>query len=181
MRIPLATGVAFAVFISGSGAFASSSTPLPGGANQRSSVEGCMHQTLFDGFWRFKVTSVNLVKEFSYTDTKAWAVAIEIRNARTTDTTPALVGVGQPQLVLADGTVLDMDTDSGIAYGRQVSYANLPPGGSAHGTLYFRPDTNTSKPDKLLLAVSPRNPVYHTLWGYPVKDPSFRVHLNCTK
>jgi len=181
MRISLFFAAALAALIVAPRAVAASPKPVPGGANQRTSVEGCINQTLFDGFWRFKVKSVASVAEPIPGSPQAWAVALEFRNARTQDTTGALVGVGSPQLVLADGTVLDMETDSDIAYGRQVSYLNLPPGASAHGTFYFRQETNTSKPDKLLLAINPRNPVYHTPFGYPMSDPSFRVHLTCTK
>ena len=155
--------------------------PVAGGANQRASVEGCINQTLFDGFWRFKVKSAVLGTEPGSPTLPAWGVAIELRNARTQDTSPAYVGVGSPQVVLADGTVLNMSTDSQIAYNSKILYLTIPPGGSAHGTFYFRTDNNTSKADKLLLPINPSNTVYRTSLGYPVKNPSFRVHLNCRR
>ncbi|MDQ2873155.1 MAG: hypothetical protein M3R35_08525, partial [Candidatus Eremiobacteraeota bacterium] len=157
--------------------------PIPpaGGSNQRSSVEGCIGQTLFDGFWRFKVTKLETAQEPGYTNLPAWAVTIEMRNARSADSTAALLGVGNPELVLADSTVVEMSTGSEIAYGTQMHYKDLPPGASAHGIYYFRVESNTSKPAKLLLGISPANAVTHAPWGYPTHDPSFRVRLDCTK
>ncbi len=155
--------------------------PIAGGANQRASVEGCIGQTLFDGFWRFKVTGITSADEpFAGLTIPAWAVTMEMRNARSQPSTPALFGVENPQLILEDGTVLDLSGGSRLAYGEQMQGKELPPGGSAHLKAYYRIENNTSKPAKLLLGVNsatdgPRGK------GYPMADPSFRVRLNCTK
>ncbi len=157
------------------------SKPIAGGANQRSSVEGCVGQTLFDGFWRFKVTKIESSQEPGYSNIPAWAVSMELRNARSVDSTPALLGVNSPNLVLDDGTVLELSTESGIAFSQQMRYKNLPPGAPTHGTFYFRIENNTAKPAKLMLGIDAMNTVLHKSWGYPIHDPSFRVRLGCTK
>ncbi len=109
------------------------------------------------------------------------AVAMEIRNARSQDSSPASLGVGKPQLVLDDGTVLELSVESGISYSKQMQYMNLAPGASAHTTSYFRTESNAGKPSKLLLGITPTNPALKTSLGYPTADTSFRVRLNCTK
>ncbi|MDQ2679627.1 MAG: hypothetical protein M3Y21_01195 [Candidatus Eremiobacteraeota bacterium] len=150
-----------------------------GGANQRSSVEGCIGQTLFDGFWRFKVTKIETTQEPGYSNLPAWAVTIELRNARSVDSMAASLGVNVPQLILDDGSVVDLDSQH--TYDVQMHFKELPPGASAHGTYYFRIESNTAKPSKLLLGITPANTVLQKPYGYPIHDPSFRVRLECTK
>ena len=155
--------------------------PVAGGANQRTSVEGCMGQTLFDGFWRFKVTSVTTADEPGDLKIPAYAVALDIRNARAVDSSPSMLGVGLPQLVLDDGTVLELSTGSHIAYSNQLQFKSLAPGAGAHVVSYFRVENTTAKPSKLLLGITRANPATKASYGYPTADPSFRVHLDCTK
>ncbi len=156
--------------------------PVAGGANQRASVEGCMGQTLFDGFWRLKVTSVTTADEPGNTVAiPAYAVALDLKNARALDSSPSMLGVGQPQLVLDDGTVLELSTGSEITYSNQLQFKSLAPGAGAHVLAYFRVENTTAKPSKVLLTIKRANPATKASFGYPTSDPSFRVHLDCTK
>ena len=94
---------------------------------------------------------------------------------------PVSAGVGDPQLILKDGTTLDMSTDSGIAFGRGLSNATLQPDGSKSATYWFRTGDATAKAVTLLFPVDANNSVYNTPYGYPVKNPAFSVDLSCDK
>ena len=151
-------------------------TPPPGGANQRVSVEGCQNQWLFDGVWRVRVSNV------SPTGSDA---TLEVRNGtKDAMTAPdggfAKVNGQGIDMAYDDGSVQNLDLDATReSYRSELSYKKLPPGGGAKTTLHFAPPSNASaKPVKLLIAVDPSaNSSVH----YPTKDPSFRVHLDCTK
>jgi len=62
---------------------------VEGGANQKSSVEGCINRWLFNGLIRMKVTKVTqATKPFSGDPgTAGYAVAAQIRNATHKDIT----------------------------------------------------------------------------------------------
>jgi len=170
---------AFALGAATPEASAKSTSAVAVGANQRASVEGCMGQTLFDGFWRFKVTSLTSTQETSPgLSIPAWAVTMEIRNARPQDSMPSLLGVERPELILQDGTVLQLSVGSNLSYSEDLQFKELPPGGAAHSKVYFRIDNNAARPTKLLLGVNSTADGPKGV-GYPMHDPSFRVRLDC--
>ncbi|GAC1413743.1 MAG: hypothetical protein NVSMB64_24020 [Candidatus Velthaea sp.] len=160
---------------------ATASTPPPaGGANQRPSVEGCIGETLFNGIWRLKVLSSQLQSNPDDSDSKNWAVALELRNAKNAQNSPGDSGFQDyPQLAFGDET-LDMETTTAkVQYQKAIYYKSLPPGGVARTTLWFRlGDENAQKtPTKLLISIKPVE--YGKKFGYTVPDPSFRVKLDC--
>jgi hypothetical protein len=157
-------------------------TPRPaGGANQRPSVEGCMGQTLFNGVWRLKVTGSELKTNPDDADSKNWAITLELRNGKNAQNSPADSGFQDyPQIAFADGTVLDMETTTAkVQYQKAIYYKSLPPGGVAATTMWYRLDEAhaSQTPTKLLISIKPTE--YGKTFGYTVKDPSFRVKLDC--
>lgn len=159
--------------LAGSAAASPKTTTIQGGANQRPSVEGCTNTWLFDGVWRIRVTSVDPIGS---------AVTMEVRNGSHDSLTTynsgfaAINGQGI-DLVFSDGSVRNLNIDT-TKFREELSYIKLPPGGKATTTLRFDPPADASvKPAKLLIKVDPKNSLVH----YTVKDPSFRVHLDCVK
>lgn len=157
-------------------------TPAPaGGSNQRSSVEGCMGQTLFNGIWRLKVTGSEQKTNPDDQDQKNWAITLELRNGKNAQNSPSDSGFQDyPQIAFADGTVLDMETTTAkVQYQKAMFYKSLPPGGAATMTMYYRLDEATASqtPTKLLISIKAEE--NGKKFGYTVKDPSFRVKLDC--
>lgn len=143
-------------------------------------VTGCLNQSLTDGFWDLKVTSATL-GTLQNTTTPAWGVTFSFGNAQTKAATPNTVGVGVPQLILSDGTTLDMTTDAGLRFQHALEYTTLQPSGKKSGTYWYIPDDPATKAATFLFPVSANNSVYNTPYGYPVKNPAFSVDLTCTK
>jgi hypothetical protein len=143
-------------------------------------VTGCLNQTLTDGFWNLKVTSVTL-GTIPGTDIVAWGVAFTFGAARSEAKTPSTLGVGQPQLVLKDGTKLDMSTSSEIAFSHAIIGNTFKPGNDTSGTYWYASSDLTAKATTFFFPVNPNNSVYNTPLGYPVKNPAFRVDLTCNK
>lgn len=162
------------------GAIASTSPP-PGGSNQRPSIEGCVGETLFNGIWRLKVLSSQLDTNPDDSDYKNWAVTLELRNGKNAQSSPGDTGFQDyPQLAFSDDTVLDMDTTTAkVQYQKAIFYKSLPPGGVARTTLWYRlGEENAQKtPTKLLISIKPVE--FGKKFGYTVADPSFRVKLDC--
>ncbi|MFB9993869.1 hypothetical protein ACFFLM_18075 [Deinococcus oregonensis] len=161
--------------------------PTAGGANQREGVAGCLHQQLFNGIWRFKVTGVTPATD---SGRPGWAVQVEIRNGTQIDTKMFSTGVSPLgsgiYLSLANGETLN------VAGGMDpLVYTSLPPGGMARSTLkFFRvygvtPEQSAAQPPtKLLFSADPKGPVLNytpSQARYTVPDPTFRVDLICTK
>lgn len=142
-------------------------------------VTGCMNQALSDGFWTLKVTKAALTVDPD--NLPAWSVTFTFGNAQKKSVVPVEVGVGQPQIVLKDGTMLDMTTSSEIDYGRNMSNVSFGPGAQRSGTFWYRIGDATSAGVTFLFPVDPNNSVYHTPFGYPVKNPTFSVDLNCDR
>lgn len=153
-----------------------------GGANQRPSVEGCIGQTLFNGVWRLKVLESTLKTNPDDPDYKNWAITFELRNGKNAQNSPGDSGFQEyPQIAFADDTVLDMETvESKVQYQKAIFYKSVPPGGVARMTMYYRLDDDhaAKTPTKLLIGI--KSTEYGKIFGYTVKDPSFRVKLDCS-
>jgi hypothetical protein len=143
-------------------------------------VTGCLNQTLTDGFWNLKVTNASL-GTLPGTDEVAWSVAFTFGSVSSKATSPSTLGVSEPQLVLKDGTKLDMSTGSDIAFSRAIAGGTFKPGNNASGTYWYLSNDLTAKATTLWFPVDPNNSVYNTPYGYPVKNPSFSVDLTCNK
>jgi len=142
-------------------------------------VTGCINQTLSDGFWTLKVTKAALLADPD--NLPAWGVTFTLGNAQKKSAMPTEVGVGQPQVILKDGTTLDMTTSSEIDYGRNMSSLSFGPHTQKSGIYWYRIGDATAKGTTFLFPVDPNNSVYHTPFGYPVKNPAFSVDLTCDK
>ena len=156
-------------------AIAMAATPQPaGGANQRPSVEGCLGEWLFDGVWRVRATDVAA---------DGTVVTLEVRNGTTQTLAPPDTGFAKINgqgidLAFSDGSVANLDI-SATAYREELGYKKLPPGAGATTKLRFAaPPGANAKPVKLLIAVDPQ---YNSYVHYSVKDPSFRINVNCSK
>jgi len=162
-------------------AYVGAAMPPAGGANQRPSVEGCLGQTLFNGIWRLTVTDSAVKVNPDDADYKNWGVTIELRNGKNAQNSPGDSGFQEyPQIAFEDGTVLDMATTGAkVQYQNAIFYKNLPPGGVARTTMYYRMEGDDANrtPTKLLISIKPVE--YGKKFGYTVSDPSFRVNLTC--
>ena len=161
-------------------------TAAAGGAFQRSSVEGCMNQFLFNGVWRIKVLSV--YPAASYNDGSQMTgvgVRLQVRNGTTKTLAPDATGfsdINGRGITLA---YVDYNTSNAVGAGTNLTTGlldkELPPGGASTIVVYFPYGAEkTAKPVKLLIAVDQHatNNYRHVI--YSTKDPSFRVHLDCS-
>jgi hypothetical protein len=167
------------------------SKPVQGGAAQRTSVQGCMNQFLFDGVWRLKVLSVAKGTFTSDGDT-GYAVKMQLRNGTSKEREVKYTGFGGTRnahinLVMSDDTSVSVQTlGSYLTDFNTFITTSVPPGAAVNVTLKFvlAKDalTGSATPKKLLVEVDPKTifPDYADL-HYPIADPSFRVFLNCTK
>jgi hypothetical protein len=162
-------------FTANAAAIAVAATPqAAGGANQRPSVEGCLNEWLFNGVERVRALDVT---------PDGTLVTLEVRNGTTQTLSAPDAGFAKINgqgidLAYSDGSVQNLDI-SATAYRDEIGYKKLPPGGGTTVKLRFAPPASTSaKPAKLLIAV---DPTYNSYVHYTVKDPSFRINVNCTK
>lgn len=163
-----------------------SSTPTPaaGGAMQRSSVEGCVGDQLFDGIWRVKVLSVDPAATYNDgTQSTGVGVKVQVRNGTSKEMAPDETGFSD---INGRGIDLAYDDENTVnlanagGYTENLMDKKLPPGGAATITLYFPygPD-KTAKPAKMLIAVDPHASTNYKHVKYSTKAPSFRIHLDC--
>ncbi len=165
--------------------------PAQGGAMQRTSVEGCMNQFLFDGVWRLKVLGF---ERGTYGGGDAgYAVRVQLRNGTAKQEIVSYTGVGGEygrniNLVMSDDSSVPVETvGSNTADYNAFIKATVPPGAAANGSLKFYPaktvlDTPGIVPKKLLIEIDPKAINPNILpFHYPLADPSFRVHLDCDK
>lgn len=154
-----------------------------GGANQRSSVEGCLNEWLFNGVWRMRVTKVESRLDGT---TPTYSVTAEVRNGTTQTLTPQENGIiytGVASLTLKDGD--QRSYDWGMNY-QQKTYGPLLQGSGFVFTFNYRPggktleQLQTNSPTKFLMEVK-NTLARDTKARYTVPDPSFRVNLTCTK
>jgi len=142
-----------------------------GGANQITALEGGLNEWLFNGIWRFRVTSITPT-----TDRPGWKLAAELRNGTKLDNV-ALGGTGFESitLVMADGNPVGIynitDLDRPVGQGASVVV----------DLIFYDDDGNGRKPEKLLLKIKPDKPTIDFLKAqgasYTVPDPSFRIKL----
>ena len=161
-----------------------STTTAAGGANQLAALEGCIGQTLFNGVWRFKVTSFTPTK----TDNVAgWSLAIEMKNATKAPLQPSSTGMSNS----GEGyTLLPPNGNSNVWQEPEIVNdfveLNVPQGGLITYKFKFTPTPSASpddlavKPTKFLLRINTQN-IDKKAVPYSVPDPSFRVRLDCQK
>ncbi|MCL6527259.1 MAG: hypothetical protein K6T57_10295 [Thermaceae bacterium] len=149
------------------------STPVAqGGSNQNAAVEGCLNEWLFNGLWRFRVLKV----EPRNTEPRGWQATVELRNGSKADGIAlAGTGWGGMQLILNDGNPVGAVSDA-----VDLRDMALLQGAQKTVTLDFYSDETSKTPSKLFLLLDPKGLTGTTL-RYSVKDPSFRVRLDCRK
>lgn len=164
-------------------------TPVPGGANQRASLEGCLGETLFNGIWRFKASKLEPIVRDAGTvvETPGWGLTVELRSAAKNMVQPVFTGVNDQgiQLAFADAQTMTVETlDT-----QKLTYANLPPGGVLTHQLKFwykydTPRDQIQKPTKLLFEINTKgfeNTIKASGASYTTATPSLRVRLDCQK
>jgi|SRR5579864_2607412 len=166
----------------------SSSSPAPGGANQRSALQGCANQWLFDGIWRLKVDSVTPLSDPDMAGYFGWGVTVELRNGTSADYTPISTGFQNLELAFADGSTLQVDaTTQGELDAQVLEYHDFPQATGFKHKLTFWYPANTQqsavqKPVKFVVLIDPTYRAQHADSGQPnytTANPSFRVMLNC--
>ena len=174
--VPLSSLKASGAVTSASGKTLSLKWPA-GGSNEQMALEGGINEWLFDGIWRFRVTSVVPLTD----DRPGWKVNVELRNGSKANQL-ALDGSGfeAVDLVMLDGNKL-------TAY-NQIEFAN--PGinqaaGISVGLIFFDDDGSGRLPDKLIVRIRPdqstRDYLKRSGATYTVGDPSFRIRLISVK
>ncbi len=148
-----------------------SASTTQGGANQNAAVEGCLNEWLFNGLWRFRVTSVQ-----PSTDPQGWKATVEVRNGSRADGLAlAGTGWGGMRIILNDGNPVEVLSDA-------VEVRDQPflQGAGKTLTLAFPSEETSKTPSKLFLLLDPKG-LAGTSLRYTVPDPSFRVRLDCRK
>ena len=172
----------------GGGAAASaalgSTTTAAGGANQLAALEGCMGQTLFNGVWRFKVTSFTPTK---IDGVAGWSLAIEMKNATKAPLNPYGTGMSNTG---GGYSLLPPSGNSNVWQEPEIVNdfveLNVPQGGLITYKFKFTPTESASpddlavKPTKFLLRIDTKD-IDKKEVPYSVADPSFRVRLDCQK
>lgn len=156
-----------------------------GGANQRTSVEGCMNTFLFNGVWRVKVLGVDPAAAYNDgTAETGVGVRVQVRNGTGKMLSPDQTGFSD---INGRGISLQYDDDNSVTVvgsGTSLTTAlldkELPPGGASTVVMYFPYGAEkTAKPLKLLIAVDPHATTNYKHVKYSVPNPSFRIKLNC--
>lgn len=158
---------------------AAAAKPIPGGSNQKRSVEGCMNAWLFNGVWRMRATGIEPIEDFG---TKGLGVKVELRNGTTKNLQPSQSGTGGQgegiELVAADGNALNVDAG---AFQTQLGYKTVVQSGTIKTVLRFHfaqpADADAFKPVKLIVQFDQKN--VHVTGVKLAQDPSFRVNLTC--
>ncbi|MER3555712.1 MAG: hypothetical protein C4331_15600 [Meiothermus sp.] len=160
-----------------------------GGANQRSSLEGCLGETLFNGLWRFRVTRVEPIVKDAGTplETPGWGVTVELRSGAKEMVQPVFTGVRDEGIQVAFDDAQTLTADSLDV--QKLTYANLPPGGVVTHQLQFwyrydTPKDQIKTPAKLLFEINPQGfekSIRASGASYTTPTPSLRVRLDCQK
>lgn len=162
---------------------------VPGGANQRVSVEGCVNEWLFNGLWRMRVTKVEPIADPGRGGAPGWGVTVEWRNGTTTTFSLSKTGIeGGTSLALQDGNILA--NSQGSAWVDAVMKAVPQGAANIYRYSFWLPDGSSpdalksNLPAKLLVEVKPgqlQNWSETRTLRYPIANPSFRVNLGCSK
>ena len=151
------------------------SAPATGGANQNAAVEGCKGEWLFNGIWRIRVEKVTEgIDDMGQT---YWNLDIQIRNGSNFENI-SLAGTGWKgiRIIRKNGNSVDAVSDA-----IDLRDVALIQGASKTAQVRFQSfDNAPSAPDKLILLLDPQG-LAGTAMKYSVKDPSFRINLNCSK
>ncbi len=146
---------------------------VPGGANQVKALEGGLNDWLFDGVWRFRITSVTPTDD----GRPGWKLKAELRNGTKVDNL-ALAGTGfdSLSLIMADGNAIPVENvsdirDPGVGQGASINV----------DLIFHDEDGNGRKPDRLILRMQPddttRNFLKNQGASYATGDPSFRIKV----
>jgi hypothetical protein len=157
-----------------------------GGNNQRTSLEGCLGETLFNGVWRIRTSKLEPIKKDG--SIPGWGIMLEVKNGSPATIMPVdagFDGTGQGiQLAFADATTLSVDPYDV----QKISFASLPPGGAVtHQAKFYYPfgtsESAVQKPTKLLLEIGKTigDSIRAKGVGFTVPNPSLRVRLGCQK
>ncbi len=156
-----------------------------GGANQRTSLEGCLGETLFNGVWRIRTIKLEPIKKDE--NTPGWGLTLELRNGSRATIMPVDAGFdgsgGGIQLAFADANTINVDPYDV----QKMTFASMPTGGAVTHQLKFYFPLGTSKPPtptKFLLEVNPSRMGDSTRAkgvAFNTSNPSLRVRLDCQK
>jgi hypothetical protein len=157
-----------------------------GGSNQRTSLEGCLGETLFNGVWRIRASKLEAIKKDGFIP--GWGIMLEVKNGSPATITPVdagFDGTGQGmQLAFANASTLGVDPYDV----QKITFASLPPGGSVtHQAKFYypasTPESAVQKPTKLLLEIGKTigDSTRAKGVGFTVPNPSLRVRLDCQK
>ena len=138
-----------------------------------------MNSYLFNGVWRIKVTSVD-------TGTPGTVgVTLEVRNGSGKDfgmvQSTGFGGLNGNliNLVFDNNDTATMESSGQFMdYNNGIAFKHIPVGGFATGHLSFTQKDTKAKPVKLLIGYDPKTNLEKA--HYTAKDPSFRVHLDCS-
>lgn len=159
----------------------------PGGASQRTALEGCVGDTLFNGVWRLTVRKVEPIgADAGYGP--GWGVTAELRNGTATRTSLQDTGLEAIELVGADGNTFVFQEraaqepliDKGVAQAGGVTYQLRFHTQDARASA-----SSVPAPAKLVVSLNPRKMTAGYLKegrvAYTTPAPSFRVRLDCSR
>jgi hypothetical protein len=160
------------------------STPAPhattaGGSHQLGALQGCVDQWVFNGVWRVRVTKVSSIAS-PFGALPGYSVSLDVRNGSKSDAMLMQTGVSAPVLALADGNILELSTEDGVAWNNKF-FENLPPSAGFTISLPYYMSTKPAsmpKPQKLIVEIDAKK-AWHGQPHYQVGDPSLRIDLNC--
>ncbi|EYB67236.1 hypothetical protein DEIPH_ctg046orf0034 [Deinococcus phoenicis] len=159
----------------------------PGGANQRTALEGCIGETLFNGVWRLTVRKVERIgAEAGHGP--GWGVTIELRNGTATKTNLQDTGLEAIELVGADGNTFffqERAAEEPLIYNTVTQAGGITYQLKFHVQDYRAPASSVPAAAKLVITLNPQKMTAGYLKeghvAYTTPAPSFRVRLNCSR
>lgn len=147
-----------------------------GGANGRTSLEGCMGKTLFNGVWHMTVKSVRPISRYNGQQS-GYRLVLEWGNGTSKAIDALNTGVKTLTLVLADGSTLESENV------QDLLNRNVPQAIANTLELSFYAGSSKAKsalPAKLLVEIKAAGVLFPGV-SYSTPTPSFRVNLTCQK